>query len=138
MSKPTSDSPVGGRHGRWIGLFLILNYLLICAVKIDKGAPAEVWWMSHVGLLLAGLGLVLNRALLVAAALISILVLHALWLVDCICWWTIGTFPLAITNYLAHANAKDWIATSDHFYFAPLLIVVLAKHRSFSVEAAPP
>jgi hypothetical protein len=126
--------PIGGRHGRWIGAALLVHFVVVCAVKISSGRGEEILWMSHVGLLMAGLGLVSRSVLMATTALTCVLVLHGLWLLDCLCWWTFGVFPLGATNYLVHADAWDWVATAHHFYLAPLLVVIVLRHRQWPDE----
>lgn len=129
-----SAEPIGGPHGRWIGAALLVHFGVVCAVKISSGRGEEILWMSHVGLFLAGLGLASCSVPMVTIALTGVLVLHGLWLLDCLCWWMLGVFPLGATNYLVEADAWDWVATAHHFYLAPLLVVMVRRHRRWPDE----
>jgi len=133
----SAGGPVGGRVGRWIGAVLLVHFAAVCAVKVAKGRPEEILWMSHVGLLLAGLGLVGRSALLVCTALLCILLLHALWVFDCVSWWIGGSFPLGITGYLEEADTWVWLGTAHHFYLAPLLVVLVLVRRSMPRHSLP-
>jgi hypothetical protein len=106
---------------RMLGGLLLIHFVIVCAIKTARGVPDEILWMSHIGLLLAGIGFVFHNATLLAAATIAIFVLHALWLGDCVAWLTTGHFPLGITTYLRDADAWVWLATAHHFYLIGLL-----------------
>ena len=121
------DLRLGRPAQRMLGGLMLGHFAVVCAIKLATGVAGEILWMSHVGLLLAGTGLVLGRPLLVATALIDILMLHGLWLADCATWWTTGVFPLGITRYLGDATWSTWVATAHHFYLAPLLLVIVRR-----------
>jgi len=125
------------RRYRWFGVLLLLNFALVAAVKIKFDIAADLLWMSHVALLLAGVGLVCGRMLLVTATLVSVFLLHAIWLADCIAWLLTGHFPIGVTRYLAGADGLTWVATAHHFYLMPLLIVIIAKCHTWPKEALP-
>ncbi|HRX84404.1 MAG TPA: hypothetical protein P5572_05230 [Phycisphaerae bacterium] len=110
---------------RTIGGLMLAHFGLVCVVKIAAGIAGEILWMSHIGLLMAAAGLLLDRPLLVATALIDVLVLHGLWLADCLGWALGGDFPLGITTYLRTAGWTTWAATAHHFYLVPLLLVLV-------------
>jgi len=133
----SANGAIGGRFGRWIGAALLVHFAVVCAVKAAKGCPEEILWMSHVGLLLAGLGLVGRSTLLVCTALLCILLLHGLWVFDCVAWWMGGSFPLSITSYLEEADAWVWLGTAHHFYLAPLLVVLVLVRRSMPRHSFP-
>jgi hypothetical protein len=106
---------------RMLGGLLLIHFVIVCAIKTARGVPDEILWMSHIGLLLAGIGLVFRNATLLAATTIAIFVLHALWLGDCVAWLVTGHFPLGISTYLRDADAWVWLATAHHFYLIGLL-----------------
>ena len=127
----------GGRVGPWVGAFLLLHVIVVCAVKTSKGISEEVLWISHVSLALAALGLIGRSSFLVALALISVLVPHTIWLVDCVVGFGLGQFPLGISRYLLQADLWDWIATAHHFYLVPVLGYFVIRGRQFPVAAIP-
>ncbi len=128
-------TPSLGPGARYVGWFLLAHFALVCGVKIAAGRAGDIAWMSHVGLLMAALGLLGRSSLLIAAALINVLALHGLWLADCLTWLATGRFPLGITNYLPHADAWTWLSTLHHFYLAPLLLVVTYRTGERRPEA---
>ena len=95
-----------------------------------QGVPQELLWLSHVGLLLAGLGFALGRTLPVAVALVLILLPHSLWLIDAGCVLLLGFSPFGVANYLARADLLTWVGTIHHFYLLPLLL--LRSPRGFT------
>lgn len=132
---PGADLRISRTTQRALGAFLLLHFVVVCAVKVFSARAGEIFWMSHIGLLLAAVGLLAGRSLLVAVALVDILVLHGLWLADCLTWCFTGVFPLGITRYLAQANAWTWIATAHHFYLVPLLLAVVRRRAVRTPEA---
>jgi hypothetical protein len=114
---------------------MILHFVTICAIKFAQGLPGEILWVSHIALLIGGIGLLLSCPLLVAAALLNVLILHGLWLVDCGTWLATGSFPLGITTHLRDADMASWIATAHHFYLVPLLLCVARRRWVRSREA---
>lgn len=130
--------PVGTRFGRWIGAALLLHFAYVVGViNLLRQAPGEVLWLCHVSLFLAGLGLVMQSVRLVAIACTAIALPHALWLVDSLSGLLLGWFPLGATAYLLTADTWTRIATAHHFYLAPLLVVIMWRHGSFSRAALP-
>jgi len=115
--------------GRGLGVLLLAHFALVCAVKIALGVAEETLWMSHVGLLIAGLGFVRCSTSLIALSLIDVLVVHSVWLVDWSAWMLVGRFPLGVTSYLEHAGLPVWAATFHHFYLSPVLLVAVLFSR---------
>lgn len=120
--------------GRWIGAVMLLHFAVVFGVKVAFDISGEILWMSHVSLLLAGLGLLLQTPLLVTTALTTSFVLHSFWLIDALWWMAFGTFPMGITTYLETAGLWTWVATSHHFYLVPLLLIIVARLRKFPPE----
>ena len=116
-------------RGRWLGLLLLADFAIVCSIKSAYDSGSEIWWMSHVGLLIAGLGFVGRSSMLLSTALISIFVLHSLWLVDCLVWLVADQFVLGVTTYLQDARLGVWVATAHHFYLVPLLLISVLDSR---------
>lgn len=120
-----------------LGALVSLHFLLVCAIKMQKGIGEDVCWLSHVALALTGAGLLTGSARFLSAALIGVLIPHSVWLFDCLGGLLFGRFPLGITAYLDGADAWTWVATAHHFYLIPVLSIVLARSRCFSSEGLP-
>lgn len=110
-----------------LGIAMLAHFVLLAALKVHIERPGEILWISHVALLLGGIGLVLARPRLVSSALISVAVLHALWLVDALCGVCLGTFPLGLTRYLLDCDLRSLAATSHHLYLAPILAAYMLR-----------
>lgn len=119
------------RIRRSIGLLLLFHFTLVGIIKLTGGEGEELWWLSHIALALAGVGLLADSRLLIATALTSVLGLQAIWIVDCAIGLTTGSFPLGVTTYIQHADVLDWIATAHHFYLAPLLLTLVIRARRY-------
>jgi hypothetical protein len=115
-----------------IGAVMLANYALVVAVKIATNIPEEMLWASHVGLLVGGLGLLLNRDILVTSATTLIFTFHGAWIIDAVGWLTTGTFPIGVTSYLADADWPTWLATFHHFYLLPVLIILVLLRRRWA------
>lgn len=110
---------------------------VVGVINLLRQAPGEVLWLCHVSLFLAGLGLVMQSVRLVAIACTAIALPHALWLVDSLSGLLLGWFPLGATAYLLTTDTWTRIATAHHFYLAPLLVVIMWRHSSFSRAGLP-
>ena len=126
-----------GRRGRWLGALFACQFVLVIGVKSHQQLLPEIWWMSHVGLLIAAIGLLIQRDLWVTTALTGIAVLHAIWVADCLAWMVTDQSPLGATAYLHGAGVWTWLATSHHFFLAPLLATVIARCRRWPAETLP-
>lgn len=117
-----------------VGSLLLIHFAIVCAIKTSQGFQADVFWMSHVALALAGAGFLLNSRLFIGAALTSVGVSHLLWLFDfCIAQCT-GSNPMLITQYLHGADMHTWIATTHHFYLLPLLLLALRHFGKYKLD----
>lgn len=118
-----ASGPLGGWFGPCLGWLCLGHFALQALIKLGQEQPEQILWISHVGLLVAGLGLVLRSRLLIATALIQLFMLHTLWLIDMAVWQSSGMFPLGAVVYLNDADLWTWIGTSYHFYCVPALVI---------------
>lgn len=114
---------------RLFGVILAGQCALTCTLKLAQGKPVELAWLCHVTLLLAAVGLLLNRRLLVHTALIAVLGPHTLWLMDLFVSLLIGYSPFGITGYLDGEPWWVWLSTAHHFYLMPMLIWIVMRDR---------
>ena len=84
----------------WLGGLILAHYAFLVALKAHDGLLQELWWNSHVTLLLAGVGLLLGRTLLVTTAITACALGHLGWMTDAAIGLTTGTFPLGMAHYL--------------------------------------
>jgi hypothetical protein len=111
----------------WLGVLLLVQFVLVCVGKLGPGKGEQLFWMSHAGLLLAAVGLLTGWQLLVSTALTCVMVPHVAWLADAAILAMRGRSPAGIAAYLQNADAWTWLATVHHFYLVPLLLIVLAR-----------
>jgi hypothetical protein len=141
MKNPTTTPPssAAGRlqPAQWLGVLLVRHFGFVCGYKLGRGLGVEIWWISHVALLMAGAGLILRRPLWWTAALTNVCMLHVLWLFDLVCWAATGRFPLGICGYLLDSDAAVWIATLHHIYLLPVLAVLFWRERKYPAAAFP-
>ncbi len=114
-----------------LGAVFLLHFVAVCLVKLTVYSGEEIWWLSHISLALAGLGLVLRSTLLPAAALTTVLVMHSIWLVDCAAGLSTGAFPIGVTSYVQGADAWVWLGTAHHFYLLPLLLLLQIRRPAY-------
>ena len=112
---------------RFFGFVLATQCALTCILKFIQGQPVELAWLCHVTLLLAAVGLILNRPMLIHAALIAVLGPHSLWLLDLMGSWLLGHSPFGITAYLTGEPWWVWLSTAHHFYLMPMLLWVVLR-----------
>ncbi len=121
----------------FIGGFLLLNFLIVVLVKFQLGRTQELLWLSHIALVIAGVGFMLGKDLLVYTAVTSIFLPHLIWLFDFTCWLLWGSNPLGITTYLNDANKWIWIGTLHHFYLLPILTVLILRNGKYPLTTLP-
>lgn len=112
---------------RFIGFVLAAQWVLTCILKFIEGQPVELAWLCHVTLLLAAMGLILNRPLLIHAALIAVLGPHSLWLMDLTGSVILGYSPFGITGYLEGMPWWVWLGTAHHLYLMPILLWIVLR-----------
>ncbi len=126
-----------GRWGMWIGCALLAHFVFLCWLKSARGVEWEMLWVSHASLGLAAAGLVIGSGLCVSTALVSVAVLHGIWLADAALLGLTGRSLLGLTGYLAEADGLTWLGTSHHFYLLPLLAAVVVRGGAFRRASLP-
>jgi len=84
MNEEAADSRLAEHWTPAAGAMLLRHLSLVCAVKVATDRHEQMWWMSHVALALAGMGLVLRSHIMVGLSLTCTLLPHAVWLADCV------------------------------------------------------
>ena len=105
----------------WI---MIGHFMYIFGRCFLKGTLADVFWISHIGTLVGGLGALFRSRLLISVALVSLFEHHFFWLIDTLVWIVTGDFPFGTTTYLKDAALGDWLQSSNHFFSVPVLLVL--------------
>ena len=101
---------------------MIGHFMYIFGRCVLRGSPADVFWISHVGTLMGGLGALYRSRFLISMALVSLLGHHVFWLIDTSVWMVTGNFPFGTTTYLKDATLGDWLQSANHFFSVPALL----------------
>ena len=115
------------RTGLILGLTFLALFVAVAAIRVTQGRGHEIFWFSHVSLLLTSIGFFWRAPLILTSAVCGIFVFHLIWSIDAIWWLLTGTFPIGVTYYLASADIADWFATLHHFYLYVFLSIWLTR-----------
>jgi hypothetical protein len=100
---------------------MIGHFVLVVVRSYYNPTVEDIFWISHVGTLLGGIGTLFRNRSLVSIALVSIAGHHLFWLIDTAGWWISGRFPFGTTTYLIEATWGDWLQSANHFFSLPIL-----------------
>ncbi len=103
---------------------MLLHFVFNLSWSFHKGTLEDLFWISHLGTLIGGIGAILMNRLLVSVALICLFVHHGFWMADTFTWFITGSFPFGTTSYLKDAEFWTWLKTSNHFFTVPALLVI--------------
>lgn len=106
---------------------MIGHFIFVALRSIFKATAADIFWISHVGTLLGGIGTVFKNRSLASIALVSIAGHHLFWLADTAGWLIGGRFPFGTTAYLTEAAWIDWLQSANHFFSLPFLLLVVYR-----------
>lgn len=115
---------------KWLWIYPVagsamLGHFIFCLCRcIYLGVPEHVLWISHIATLIGGIGAVLRNRFLISLALVTCLGHHLFWLFDITSWLITGNFIVGVTAYLQQASLGAWLQTSNHFFVAPMLLVL--------------
>ena len=114
------------------GWCMIGHFLFLAVCTFYRGTPEDMFWISHVGTLLGGLGAVFRNRRLISIAVVSLIGHHLFWLIDTLGWLLTGSFPFGTTGYLEGASPVDWLQSANHFFSVPFLLIL--AYRQDGVE----
>lgn len=115
-----------------IGFILTINWILLVIDRIQYGITYNLFWISHLALLLAIIGFFLGSDLLLSGALISILVVHGFWIIDFIGMVLTGSSPFGYTSYIMLLTPYRRLITAHHLYLLPLLVITVWKRKKIN------
>jgi hypothetical protein len=101
---------------------MIGHFIYLFGRCVLRGTLADVFWISHIGTLIGGLGALFRSRFLISIALVSLLAHHMFWLIDTSVWIFTGDFPFGTTTYLKDAALGDWLQSANHFFSLPALL----------------
>lgn len=120
MKARGTQQATGNVLGYALGAAMIVHFVLLVALKLSRGIEGELLWLSHVGLLLAGVGVLARSPLLVGAVFVLTTAVHALWCFDAAVGVCTGSFPLGLTAYVTTADWMVLTLTMHHVYLSPV------------------
>jgi|TARA_Y100000310_G_scaffold345729_1_gene468930 hypothetical protein len=119
----------------YLGLFLLLHWTLLVIDRFYYTIPFNLLWISHLSLLIAAIGFLLRNNFILSGSLISVLIVHSVWIIDFISVILTGSSLTGYTSYLINLNLYRKILTSHHIYLSPLLLWALWKQKKISKNA---
>lgn len=109
---------------RILGLAFLIYWVFLFAMHTSRGSPHIMLWTSHAVLLLAGVGLILEKNFLISAALILIAIPHCTWIMDALLKLA-GLPSLGTTDYLWDNSLLSIFLSLHHFLVLPILFTVI-------------
>jgi hypothetical protein len=107
-----------------LGWIMTGHFVFLFSRCFLRGTPEDIFWISHVGTLIGGLGALFRNRFLISMALVCLLGHHLTWLFDTTFWLVTGKFPIGTTTYLKDASLEDWLQSSNHFFTVPSLFLL--------------
>ena len=121
-----------GRVYTLLAWAMIGHFIFIFCRCYVRGTLPDVFWISHIGTLIGGMGALFRSRFLISIALVCLLEHHLFWLIDTTIWALTGKFPFGTTTYLKDAGLGDWLQSSNHFFSVPALLFL--AYRQGGVE----
>jgi len=107
------------------GALLAAYYAGVVAFKTSQAETDSLLWLCHACLALGALALLLRMERLVRATAVCLIVPTLIWWLDAASLLIGGRLLVGAIN--PPTSAAEWLATSHHFFLAPLLLVVLPR-----------
>jgi hypothetical protein len=112
--------------------FLAYVFVMTLSRYLDCGAYIfyEMAWCCNSGLLMAALGMLTNRPLLVGASVAGVCCDQLMWYLDCAGYLVLGKFKIGVAKYLVWPEtswSKKYLCT-HHLWFMPLTLYALGWH----------
>jgi hypothetical protein len=126
----TAAAPVLQRCG-WCLLVYFVLVFLTRAYERGYSALYDVVWGCSQALVLAAIGCITGRPILIGGALTIVATDQTLWIVDTACFMVSGTCPLGVAEYLWISSASQprtllgTVNTFHHVWFIPAAIAAL-------------
>lgn len=118
-----------------LGWCMIGHFAFVAARCVYYRTPEDIFWVSHVGTLLGGIGTLLINRPIASIALVCLLGHHLFWLLDTFGWLISGRFPFGTTAYLKEAAIGGWLQSANHFFSVPFLVWVVYRLGGISKHA---
>ena len=116
----------------YIGLFLLLHLILLIIDRINYNILFNLLWISHFALLIAAIGFFTRNNFILSGSLVSVLVVHGIWIIDYASLILTGNSLTGYTLYMLDLSLYRKLITFHHIYLIPLLLWALWKQRKIS------
>jgi hypothetical protein len=117
----------------WIAYFF-LSYLVVMIGSryLDCGSYIfyESVWCCNTSLILASIGILTHRPLLIGASVAGVCCDQLMWYIDCVGYLVLGKFKVGVAKYLLWPEttwSKKYLCT-HHLWFMPLALYALGWH----------
>ena len=117
----------------WMAYFF-LTYLFVMVLcrYLDCGSYIfyETVWCCNSSLILASIGILTHRPLLIGASVAGVCCDQLLWYVDCVGYLLFGKFKVGVAKYLIWPEtswSKKYLCT-HHLWFLPMALYALGWH----------
>ena len=116
------------KYVRWafplLGWCMIGHFVFLMGRTFWNGTSEDLFWISHMGTLLGGLGALFRNRRLISMSLVSLFSHHLFWCIDTLGWLLTGNFPFGTTGYLENATLGGWLQSANHFFSVPFLFLL--------------
>jgi len=132
-TKPTKTQPRVKSRAPYVAATILVGYYIVMMVTrfFHRGTYAflDTAWLCNFNLLMAATGMVLSMPAVIGACLTAVFVVHSLWIVDVITYFSTNTFPIGLAAYVAWPETTwgEIITSTHHVWFSPLCMYVMYK-----------
>ncbi|EFA86718.1 hypothetical protein PPL_00523 [Heterostelium album PN500] len=123
-----------------IGFGLVLYYCAMMYVRYQHRGLigfADTLWLCNMAVVLAILSIFTNKPFILCMGITTTFIVHFLWVVDVITWFTLGFFPLGNAEYISWPNITwgEIITSTHHAWYIPLSILLLHRNGGYQRRA---
>lgn len=118
-----------------VGFILLAHFVMLVMDRVTKGYAHNLFWISHLALLIAAIGFIYSSDLLTSGALVLVLIVHAFWIGDFIALVVNTISPLDYTSYWLDLTLYEKFLTIHHLYLLPLLLGWTVMQRKIHKKA---
>jgi len=127
---------------KFVGVLLLVYYAGMMTTRYQhRGyyAFADTLWACNLNILLAAGAILFGCAPLLGATINSVIIPHALWVIDAISYVFTGGFPIGLAAYIAwpETSFAELISSTHHIWFVPLTLAILHKNGGVPLSSWP-
>ncbi|EGC33265.1 hypothetical protein DICPUDRAFT_37008 [Dictyostelium purpureum] len=119
-----------------VGVFMFVYYLSMMYVRYQHRGIigfADTLWLCNLAVVCGILSIFFNRPYLMGLAVNSTFIVHLMWVIDVVVYFTSGSFPLGNAEYISWPNITwgEIITTTHHAWFIPLSMCCLHRNGGY-------